>query len=206
MKIIYKAIYFLINKVINALSKVVVPIYFRLNGICFSEGLDCKGLPYLSIQGQFNIGKNFKNNNRLSSNPIGGTYRSLFVVRKNGVLIIGENTGLSGVSIVCHSKITIGDNVKIGGNTCIYDTDFHSLDMKTRRDPFHDKQGVKSAEIFISDDVFIGAHSLILKGVNIGKGSIVGAGSVVTTSIPGNEVWAGNPAKFIRKISDQYDD
>lgn len=52
----------------------------------------------------------------------------------------------------------------------------------------------------IEDNVFIGARCIILKGVTIGENSIVGAGSVVTKSIPANEIWAGNPAKFIRKI------
>ena len=54
----------------------------------------------------------------------------------------------------------------------------------------------------IKDHAFIGAHSLILKGVTIGKYSVVGAGSVVTKSIPDGEIWAGNPAHFIRKLSE----
>ena len=53
---------------------------------------------------------------------------------------------------------------------------------------------------WIGEDVFIGAHSIILKGVTIGARSIVGAGSVVTKDIPADEVWAGNPAKCIRKL------
>lgn len=58
----------------------------------------------------------------------------------------------------------------------------------------------KCAPVVIGDNVFIGAKCIILKGVTIGENSIVGAGSVVTKSIPANEIWAGNPAKFIRKI------
>lgn len=57
-----------------------------------------------------------------------------------------------------------------------------------------------SAPVIIEDNAFIGARSIILKGVTIGANSIIGAGSVVTKSIPANEIWAGNPAKFIRKI------
>lgn len=57
----------------------------------------------------------------------------------------------------------------------------------------------RCAPITIEDHAFIGAHSIILKGVTIGKCSIVGAGSVVTHNIPEHEIWAGNPAKFIRK-------
>ena len=58
----------------------------------------------------------------------------------------------------------------------------------------------KCAPVVIEDNVFIGARCIILKGVTIGENSVVGAGSVVTKSIPANEIWAGNPAKFIRKI------
>ena len=55
--------------------------------------------------------------------------------------------------------------------------------------------------IFIEDDVWIGAHSIILKGVTIGARSIIGAGSVVTKSIPADCVAAGNPCKVIRKLN-----
>lgn len=52
----------------------------------------------------------------------------------------------------------------------------------------------------IGDNVLIGAHSIILKGVTIGNNAVVAAGSVVSRSIPANELWGGNPAKFIKKI------
>ncbi len=62
-------------------------------------------------------------------------------------------------------------------------------------------EGTLSAPIFIEDDVWIGAHSIILKGVTIGARSIIGAGSVVTKSIPADCVAAGNPCKVIRKLN-----
>lgn len=52
--------------------------------------------------------------------------------------------------------------------------------------------------IYIEDGAFIGGNSIILKGVKIGKNSVVGAGSVVTRDIPDGEIWAGNPARKIR--------
>lgn len=81
----------------------------------------------------------------------------------------------------------------------VFTTDFHSLDPKTRRGK-DDIMNRVSAPVIIEDNAFIGARSIILKGVTIGMNSVVGAGSVVTKSIPANEIWAGNPAKFIRKI------
>lgn len=59
--------------------------------------------------------------------------------------------------------------------------------------------GGTTKPVSIGNGAFIGAHSIILKGVSIGEKSIVGAGSVVTKGIPDGEVWAGNPAQFIRK-------
>jgi acetyltransferase-like isoleucine patch superfamily enzyme len=58
-----------------------------------------------------------------------------------------------------------------------------------------------SEPIVIGDDVFIGANSIVLKGVNIGDRSIIGAGSVVSKNIPADEIWAGNPIKFIKRIN-----
>ncbi|KAB6168334.1 acyltransferase, partial [Bacteroides xylanisolvens] len=63
------------------------------------------------------------------------------------------------------------------------------------------KLNIDHAPIVIEDDVFIGAHCIISKGVTIGARSIVAAGSVVVKSIPPDEVWGGNPARFIKKLS-----
>jgi acetyltransferase-like isoleucine patch superfamily enzyme len=100
--------------------------------------------------------------------------------------------------MLARKKIQIGNHVFIGGSVKIYDNDFHSLDSDIRESS-HDTD-VGSKPIEIKNHAFIGAHSIILKGVTIGEYSIVGAGSVVTKSIPDREIWAGNPAHFIRKI------
>jgi acetyltransferase-like isoleucine patch superfamily enzyme len=119
-------------------------------------------------------------------------------VLKNATLEIGPHSGFSGVSIYCAKKITIGSHVNCGVNVSIWDTDFHPLDFMARRD--HDISRIQSEEISIGNDVFIGAQCIVLKGVHIGDRSIIGAGSVVTKDIPADELWAGNPARFIRKI------
>lgn len=90
----------------------------------------------------------------------------------------------------------ICNNVLIGGNVKIYDTDFHWVDYNKRIIT----EGGKSTEVVIKDGFFIGAHSIILKSVIIGERSVIGAGSVVTKDIPDDELWAGNPAKFVRKL------
>jgi acetyltransferase-like isoleucine patch superfamily enzyme len=104
--------------------------------------------------------------------------------------------GISSAAIICCKSISIGNNVKIGGNTVIYDSDFHSLNFASRRTKDSDIPEMKP--VIIEDDVFIGAHVTILKGVHIGARAIIAAGSVITKSIPVDETWGGNPAKRIR--------
>ena len=94
--------------------------------------------------------------------------------------------------------ITIGDNTLIGGNVKILDNDFHPIEVEARNLDIKEKIGTR--KIKIGKDCFIGANSLILKGVEIGDGSVVGAGSVVTGKFPSNVVIAGNPARVIKEL------
>jgi len=87
----------------------------------------------------------------------------------------------------------------IGANAKIFDHDFHPVATELRRLP-NDSDYTATKPVVLEDDAFIGAESLILKGVTIGKGSIVAAGAVVTKSVPPGEIWGGNPARFLRKV------
>jgi acetyltransferase-like isoleucine patch superfamily enzyme len=146
---------------------------------------------------EFIIGSNLKLNNRYYSNPLGGINKCTFFVDNNAVLILGNNVGISQSTIICCRKVVIGDNVKIGAGVKIFDSDFHSLNSEVRRSKL-DKLNSISLPINIGDNVFIGAFSIILKGVDIGPNSIIAAGSVLSKSVPENQLWAGNPAKFVR--------
>ena len=166
------------------------------------KSIRCNGRPYIAVspKGSCVIGENFSMNNGVRHNPIGFPQPCQIVVTANAKLNIGNNVGISQASIICHKAISIGDYVKIGGGVKIYDTNFHSLDPIVRRDPVKDMQEKKCSPVIIEHDVFIGAGSIILSGVTIGASSIVAAGSVVVKNIPPNEIWGGNPDKFIRKI------
>lgn len=145
------------------------------------------------------IGKGLKLNSGIASNPIGCYEKCTIVVQAGATLKIGDNVGISQSALIAADDITIGNNVKIGGGTCIWTTDFHSLDSAIRaskEDTFHRAK----APVIIKDNAFIGGRCLILKGVTIGANLIVAAGSVVTKSVPDNQVWGGNPARFIREI------
>lgn len=147
--------------------------------------------------GLFSIGRDVIFNSSIDSNFVGLYKRSTVAVLDGAKLIIKENTGFSGVSIFCETSIEIGSFCNFGGNVSIWDTDFHPLDYKLRREGLI---GTKSTSIQIGNDVFVGANSIILKGVSIGDRAIIGAGSVVTKNIPSDEIWAGNPIKKIRSI------
>ncbi len=121
-------------------------------------------------------------------------------VKKNATLLIGENSGITGTSIHVHQEVIIGNNVNIGAGTLIYDTNFHSTDPIIRANRALDLLSVDTAPIFIGNNVFIGARSLIGKGVTIGENSIIAAGSVVVKNVPSNQVWGGNPATYLKNI------
>lgn len=144
------------------------------------------------------IGNNVSINSGKSSNPIGGDTQTTLFAKGSGKIRIGDDCGMSNVTIFATESITIGNHVLLGGSVKIYDTDFHWLNIKERLT----KEGGVTKPVEIKDGAFIGAHSIVLKGVTVGKASIVGAGSVVTKSIPDGEIWAGNPARFIRKVEE----
>lgn len=160
------------------------------------------GCPYIAVSpnGTCIIGDNFRMSNGVRFNPIGYPQPCQIVVTNGAKLEIGKNVGMSQAALICHHSITIGDDVKIGGGVKIYDTNFHSLNPEVRRVREMDMKEKKCRPVVIDHDAFIGAGSIILSGVTIGANSVVAAGSVVSRSIPANEIWGGNPARFIKKV------
>ena len=198
--IIYRLIRRAIRTLLKPIEKLYTHILFQGNGIIYST-FRTNGTPFVMIArgGKCSIGKHFSMNNGIKGNPIGSYRKCTFFVDKNAKLLIGNYVGISQTALICHKSITIGNYVKIGGGVSIYDTDFHSLNPEIRKSK-EDLINRIEKPVVIKDNVFIGAHSIILKGITIGENSIIGAGSVVTKSMPDNQIWAGNPAKFIRNI------
>lgn len=94
------------------------------------------------------------------------------------------------------ADITIGDNCLIGPNVGIYTTGHNP-------DPYDRHKTGYAEPVSIGNNVWIGGHACIMPGVNIGDGTIIGAGSVVTKSVPANVLAAGNPCKVLRSLTDQ---
>ncbi len=114
--------------------------------------------------------------------------------------VIGNHT------FIGHNCIfTIGDSVRIGnhcllaGGVNISDNDGHPIDALARRTQPAPPDAIRP--VVIGDDVWIGGRATILKGVTIGDRAIVGAGSVVTKSVPPDVVVAGNPARVIKSLA-----
>jgi len=120
---------------------------------------------------------------------------------------IGNNTFIGKSHLVTASEIYIGNCVLISLGVTIVDHNSHSIVYSERsRDIFDWRDGKKDwstvsiKSIYINDKAWIGFNAIILRGVTIGEGAIVGAGSVVTKDVPAWTIVGGNPAKIIREI------
>jgi carbonic anhydrase/acetyltransferase-like protein (isoleucine patch superfamily) len=115
---------------------------------------------------------------------------------EDAVLEIGAGSGFSGTIIGCASRITLGERVMCGANVTISDTDWHPLDWRSRAAGMV----APTAPVSIGDDVWLGMNTVVLKGVTIGRRTVVGAGSIVSRSLPEGVIAAGSPARVIREV------
>ncbi len=111
-------------------------------------------------------------------------------VYKGGILTIGNGTYLNrNAVVIAVGRVEIGNDCRIGWDVVVMDSDLHPVDAND--------QPIESSPVIIEDDVWIGCRSIILKGVKIGRRSVVAAGSIVTKDIPPNSIAAGVPARVI---------
>ncbi|MEC8097076.1 MAG: acyltransferase [Pseudomonadota bacterium] len=112
----------------------------------------------------------------------------------NGEIFIDDYVLMSpGTNLRCAKKISIGKSSMIASDVTITDSDWHGIYDRT-------DYVALPKEVEIEENVWIGERSIVLKGSKIGKNSIIGAGSVVAGDIPENCIFAGNPAKFVKKL------
>lgn len=170
----YKGSKFILNK--N--SKILVNKVFRTNANCIKNNgrttiIRMDENSELKVKGDFSV-----------------YYGGDIICFKDSKLEIGSGFCNSNVKIRCSKEITIGDNVAISHDVTIMDSDAHVIDYPEYK---------VTKPIHIKDNVWIGTRAIILKGVTIGKGSIVSAGAVVTKDVPEKCIVAGVPAKVIRE-------
>jgi acetyltransferase-like isoleucine patch superfamily enzyme len=133
----------------------------------------------------------------------------LLIFAHGGEIEIGNDCYIGeSAKIWSAKKIYIGNRVLISHNVNIFDSLTHPISASERHQQFlkivsegHPKSiDLSEAPVFIHDDAWVGAMSILLKGITIGEGAIVGAGSVVTKDVPPWTIVAGNPAQIIREI------
>lgn len=202
IRIAYKAIQYGMMLCRAIFFTTVFRSLLKINGVKYGKGVQCfNAIPALQINRHsllVSIGDQVIFN---SYTDHSWNAKCKLIVLAGAVLTVGSNSGMNGVMLYCSKEVRIGSHVKIGGGTKISDSNHHSLDYLTRRNAASDSQEAESSPIHIGNDVFIGAGCYIGKGVTIGNRSIVAAGSVVVKSIPADEIWGGNPARFIKKIN-----
>jgi len=132
-----------------------------------------------------------------------------FALGEQGKVTIGEYCYLSGVQLLCEMELTIGNYVMIGWNTTIADTDFHPIAPADRIadavavSPLGNgrpRPPIVRRPVIIEDDVWIGPNVTILKGVRIGSGAFIEAGTLVTRDVQPHSRLMGNPAQVIGEV------
>jgi acetyltransferase-like isoleucine patch superfamily enzyme len=152
------------------------------------------GFPVIENRGVIEIGSNFVAVSSQKHNSIGIVQPVVLkTLRRDAVISIGNDVGISGCTISAAGSISIGNEVLIGSGSIITDNDAHAINPEGRR---HNTAPEEPKPVIIENNVFVGARVIILKGVTIGTGSVIGAGSVVVSDIPAYTIASGNPAEF----------
>lgn len=145
-----------------------------------------RGKVFVNKRGAIQVGKNLT--------VVGHPWAVQITSTKGANLLIGNHVYINaGVGIAASKEIVIGDNVKIGPRTSIFDSNYHRMDSADK--------GELSKKITIGNNVWIGADCTILPGVTIGQNSVIAAKSTVNKDIPDNVLAGGSPAKPIRELT-----
>ena len=155
------------------------------------QPLQVVGLGIIKFIGKVNIG--------VYPSPFFLSTSTYLEVRNNTAEIkIGNGTWINnGFSAIAeHTSITIGQRVLIGTLVEIYDSDFHGIRVNDR----NKSMAEWAKPVVIEDDVFLGSNVRVLKGVTIGRGSIISNSSLVVSDVPAGVIAGGNPARVLRKI------
>ncbi|MEG0426872.1 MAG: acyltransferase [Akkermansia sp.] len=169
--------------------------YVKLKGAEVKSSAFFTGIPFVKVhpQGSLTIGENVTIHSMKRANPVMNLRTTLDVNAPNAHLGIGKNVGISGSTIICTTRITIGDNTLIGADSMLLDNNLHFPGQEWGwKNTYRSSQ--KGKPITIGKGCFVGARAIILKGVTLGDGVIVAAGSVVTRDVPEGFMAIGNPA------------
>ena len=160
-------------------------VTLRLRGIHAGRRPWIRGAgPHLVAEGDVRLGRGVKLDGLMGRVEL-GAYRG-------GELKIGDGVYLnSGVSAVAVERIEIGPHTRIGEYSAVFDSHLHQVEEGC---------AIERAPVRIGRNVWIGRHVTVMPGVEIGDHSVIGAGSVVTSSVPPRTLAAGVPARVVRRL------
>ena len=177
----------------------------RLKGVKVKPGLVTYGAPivHLTKGGSIVLGENCVLCSTSKANFAGVNHPVILALLRPGAsLEIGDDTGISGGSFCAAQSVKIGSRCLIGANALVTDCDFHALKPEGRRHN-SDISDIGCAPVVIEDNVWLGANVTVLKGVRIGRDTVVAAGSIVTKDLPEGVLAAGTPAKVIKVLKEK---
>ncbi len=164
----------------------------HIAGLWFSQKFDSCG--YIIVSGGMPMPKVIHKGGKLLAENCQFYSGVRLEIGSTATLVIGNGTYLNrNTLIICEDRIEIGRNCKIAWDVIIMDSDLH---------PINESSPIVNKPVRIEDDVWIGCRSIILKGVTVGYGAVIAAGSVVTKNIPPRTVYGGSPAKLIAELDD----
>nr|WP_315184829.1 hypothetical protein [uncultured Flavobacterium sp.] len=164
----------MISKLTNIFYVLKNSIFFKLQHVKHGISLRVRGPIKLLIKkdAKLLIGNNFTLVSGLMLNPLGRNLKSFIRIDEKAKITIGNNVGMSCVTLWAKEEIYIGNNVKLGADVFILDSDMHSLDYQLRRSTVTDAKNSISKKIYIGDDVFVGTRSIICKRVGNTVGTL----------------------------------
>ena len=173
--------------------------YFNARILGVKIGPNCHffGVPRFSreVDSHISIGSDCQFRSAVWANKVGLNRPCMISTLYPGAKVeIGDRVGMSGTVVAAACSISIGADVLCGGNVTICDTDWHEID------PEHRRTRGRECPVVIEDNVWLGLNVIVLKGVTIGKDSIIGAGSVVVRSIPPRSIAVGQPARVLKSL------
>jgi acetyltransferase-like isoleucine patch superfamily enzyme len=176
-------------------------LILKIQCVSYKSWPQISGVLNITNRGTITVGNNVILTSSSIANPVGGTSQTSLYCSPKGKIIIMDKVAISNSVIFSQNSIEIHSGAMIGGGCQVYDSDFHSLDFEQRLKI--KKEVIKTSPVVIGTNAFLGCNVTVLKGTVIGENSIIGAGSVVSGYIPENQIWGGNPAKFIKLITNK---
>ena len=184
------------KRLILVLIRGVAAFYVRARGGIVGREVILNGVPGIRRKGsgRLILGDGVTVNTARWANWLGSSGSMMLSVDNGATLELKRGCGVSASQLIANVGIEIGEEAMIGAGCLLCDSDMHEL-------PLGSDRPVAMAPIKIGRRAFVGARSIILKGVTIGDGAVIGAGSVVTCDVPAHSLVAGNPARIVRTWS-----